>query len=412
MKRILFVDDEPQVLSGLRALLRPQRDEWEMSFAPGGEAALAELQRAPFDVIVTDMVMPGIDGATLLRRVQAQHPGVVRIVLSGYTEFEAALRTIPVAHQFLLKPCDPVVLRRVVRRACDLQETLQDPALRGVVGSLDTLPTLPETYVELTRLLMDENVRLQQIARLVEGDAALSAKVLQLVNSAFIGIGREIASIEQAVTYLGITMLKNLTLAIQVFRTDGLDKTQQLALHRLQRHGLLVGGIARRLAGGDRAVADDAFMAGILHDIGKLVLLRQRPEQFQLSQTRAESERRPSEEIELEVFGVSHAEVGGYLLGIWGLPYPVIEAVAHHHLPRRVALPSFPDPLSAVYLADYLAHELEVTAGVGTSGAPPILDEEFVDALGVRQHLPAWREMAAAQTGPTRSRYWSDHEAA
>ena len=112
MRRILFVDDDPRILEELRDMLRPQRHDWEMAFAPSGDAALALMQASPFDVIVSDMRMPGMDGAALLARVRQEYPQVVRIVLSSHTELSTALRVVPVAHQFLAKPCDAEMLRR------------------------------------------------------------------------------------------------------------------------------------------------------------------------------------------------------------------------------------------------------------------------------------------------------------
>ena len=141
MRRVLFVDDEPRILEGLRRMLRVQRQEWEMAFAPGGEAALALMEAAPFDVIVSDMRMPEMDGATLLTKVRDRFPQVVRIVLSGHTELSTTLRVVPVAHQFLAKPCDAGTLRVAIERACHLKGLLSDDSIRRTVGALRDLPS-------------------------------------------------------------------------------------------------------------------------------------------------------------------------------------------------------------------------------------------------------------------------------
>ncbi len=406
MKRILFVDDEQQILDGLRALLRPKRHVWETVFVSSGRAALVELDGSVFDVVVSDMKMPEMDGATLLRHVQARHPGVVRIVLSGHAELEAALRTVPVAHQFLLKPCDSTVLEAVVQRACDLQALVNNEALRKFVGGVESLPPLPHIYVQLTTLLQDENAAMTDIAHVIEQDPAMCAKVLQLVNSSFIGLGRVVSDIEQAISYLGLNLLKNLTLAAQVFNARALNDAHGLRMHRLQRHGLLVGAIARRLAGPGQKQADDAFMAGILHDIGKLVLLEHQPDTYDLVQQMARLSHRPSHEVEFEVLGATHAEIGGFLLGIWGLPYPIVEAAANHHAPGRVHAPS-QDVLTAVYVANHLAREQEATLGVDESIQNP-LDEAYLAAAGVAEHLDEWREIAASQIGESRGELWAE----
>jgi HD-like signal output (HDOD) protein len=394
VKRILFVDDEPQVLDGLRALLRPQRSRWDMTFVDNGEQAVAELDRAPFDVIVADMRMPGMDGAGLLRHVQDRHPGVVRIVLSGYAEQEMAMRAVPVAHQFLAKPCDAGRLETVVERACSLQALIHDDAVRGIVGRIRSLPALPRIHFELTQVLADDECGTADVARVVERDPTMVAKVLQLVNSAFIGLGHQVTSIEQAIAYLGTRLLKDLTLVAHVFGTSASSPASDI-LDSIQRHSLLVGSIARRLPEADQRIGDDAFIAGILHDIGKLVLASERPDQCARLRARARDARRPLFEIEQEELGTSHAEVGGYLLGIWGLPYPVIEAAANHHAPGRV--PSQPglDVFAAVHIANALAHEASAGAG-GESEPFAELTADFLQARGGQDQLPEWRAMAAS----------------
>ena len=252
MKRVLFVDDEPQMLSGLQRLLRPQRHEWDMKFAEGGEQALVALEETPYDVIVTDMRMPGMDGVTLLEQVKDQWPQMVRIILSGYTELEATLRTLPVAHQFLSKPCDPGRLKDVVERACALQSLLSREALRATIAQMGDLPSQPGVYLKLAEALGDPATSMADVARLIEQDIAMSAKCLQLVNSAFFGLGR-VTSVQQAVSYLGTDMVKALVFTVEVFHAfqpapgaGGFD------LDALQSHSLLVARLATKILAGRR----------------------------------------------------------------------------------------------------------------------------------------------------------------
>ena len=202
----------------LRHILRPQRHEWDVAFAHGGEAALALMEAASFDVIVSALRMPGIDGAALLDRVRKEHPQVVRIILSGSTELSTALRVVPIAHQFLAKPCDIKTLRVAVERACHLKALLHDNSIRRTVGGLEGLPSVPRTYHALTLALADPDTSIEKIARIVELDLGISAKILQLVNSAFFGAARSITNIQSAVGYLGISTLKSLVLSEEVFR--------------------------------------------------------------------------------------------------------------------------------------------------------------------------------------------------
>jgi putative nucleotidyltransferase with HDIG domain len=388
-KCILFVDDEPNLLKGLERLLHPFRDKWDMVFVGDGETALVELEKKRFDVIVSDLGMPAMDGATLLGRVQEQFPRLVRMVLSGKTDQEAAMRAIAVAHQFLAKPCRPDELKEAVERACNLRTLLEGPALRSAIGGIRNLPSRPQVYTSLLQAIASPNSSLSQIAKIIEEDMALSAKILQLVNSAFFGLPRQISNLSNAVSYLGINMIKNLALSMVVFQTH--EHTRWFpgfSLDDLQEHAMLTAKIAKRLLTQRREV-EDAFAAGMLHDVGKLILASKLPDRFQQVLKLAREERRPLHLVEEEHDGLTHAEVGAYLLGLWGLPNQVVEAVAFHHFPQRVKPKQF-DVLSAVYVANCLAHEHQAA---GRGGTDTTIDMEFLGALGVADQLPKWRSM-------------------
>jgi putative nucleotidyltransferase with HDIG domain len=389
-KRILFVDDEPRVLEGLEDLLVRHRRKWEMVFATSGAAALEQMRERPFDVVVTDMRMPEMDGAALLQSVKEKHPGAVRIVLSGHSEMEATMRTVPVAHQFLHKPCDPDVLEKAVERACDLQLLTSDENIRRVVGKLQRLPSLPAVYATLRRILADEKSGAKDVARVIEQDIGMSAKVLQLVNSAFFGLGRRITTIQQATAYLGFGMLQKLVLATEVFKGSRLDARSGLSLEGLRDHALLAAGIAQRILANDRKQAEDAWAAGLLHDIGKLVLAAELPDHLAAAGALARDTGRPLWRAEYELYGISHAEVGAYLLGLWGLPYPIVDAVANHHMPERVQHPGL-DVLTAVHVANALAHECGPN---GEAESQEALNSDYVTALGVSGRLPRLQESA------------------
>jgi HD-like signal output (HDOD) protein len=388
MRKVLFVDDEPNILDGLKRMLRPYRDRWEMSFANGGEAALAEMANAKFDVIVSDMGMPGMDGAALLARVQEQSPATVRIILSGHTELEAVFRAVPIAHQFLTKPCDADKLRDVVERACHLQATLASDSIRTMVSRLDALPSQPRTHATLTRLLAEPDTALQDIAKVVETDVGISAKILQLVNSAFFGLPRRMTNIRDAVSFLGTKTLHDLVLTVEVFGSFEGDGSA-FSGEDLQWHSLVTASIASKLLD-DKRTAEDAFVAGLLHDVGKLILMMRLPDRLKAVTERYEASDLPMYLAEREVLGASHGEIGAYLLGIWGLPYPIVEAVACHHDPRSVPHRGW-DALAAVHVANHLAHE------VASPSAPPRragLDRAYLEELGVAGRLTEWREMA------------------
>jgi HD-like signal output (HDOD) protein len=401
LKNILFVDDEPMVLDGLRNVLHPLRREWHMEFVASGEAALACLATSPFDVIVSDMRMPRMDGATLLRQVQHDFPCVVRIVLSGHAELEAAVRAVPIAQQFLTKPCEVGTLRGVIERACSLNALLADPVLRGTLGELSALPSAPWAYVALTRTLAEPTSSLRDVSRIIESDIAMCARILQLVNSSFFGIPRRITSVREAVTYLGTSMIRNLVLSMETFKLfQPAPLDAPFSLEALQRRSLLAAAVARRLLP-DRAAADDAFTAATLADLGQLILATHLPEGFARALHRARTEQRPLHVVEAELPGAGHAEVGAYLLGLWGLPNTIVEAVAHHHAPMRVPHDRL-EVIDAVAIATTLAAE-QVPSWEGGSydeaGSP---DLGYLEVLGIEKELPRFRAIAAEESARSR----------
>jgi HD-like signal output (HDOD) protein len=356
-KRVLFVDDEAAILDGLKAVLRPQRREWDMVFALGGPAGLSEVERSTFDVVVTDMRMPIVDGAALLTRVKELQPRAVRLVLSGQTDPQTALKTVFTAHQFLAKPCDTEKLRSVVKRCCDLNELLAGEELRSLAGDVSLLPTPPTTYLAISRALADPECSITDVARIVEREPALCAKVLQVANSAFFGLPRAVSSVSQAATYLGTLTLRDLALAMETVASMKGKKTLPAASYTaFQVNSLAVGLLGRRWFGNDRRKADEAFVAGMLRDMGHLVL----------------------QGIAAAPTADTHAAVSAYLLGLWGIPHGVIEAVAYHEHPDHLEHEGL-EVVDLVHAADAVVSQLSPSP----FQPPPSLDEARLARLGM-----------------------------
>ncbi len=390
-RRILFVDDEPNVLAGLRRMLRPMRGEWQMTFAGSGREALEVLAREPHDVVVTDMRMPGMDGAELLSEVRRLYPDMVRIVLTGHCERSAALRSVETAHQQLSKPCDPDQLRDAVRRACALHELLADGGLRKLVSRLSTLPSLPQVYVEIVEALKSPDTTIEQIGEIIARDVGMTAKVLQLVNSAFFGLRRHVADPTRAVSLLGIDTIKALVLSLHIFNQIDQDCVARFRLDTLWHHSVATGALAKRLATwleAETELRDHALLAGLLHDAGKLVLAANLASEYQRAIELARKDGVPMWQAELRVLNASHAEVGAYLLGLWGLPDVVVEAVAFHHRPAECLVPDL-TPLLLVHVADTLIGETSVDAGLPR----PTIDATLLNDSDLPEHLDTFRRL-------------------
>ncbi|MGB9197369.1 MAG: response regulator [Terriglobales bacterium] len=395
MKRILFVDDEPRILEGIRRMLYGERKQWEMEFAIGGAAALQACERGSFDVVVSDMRMPIMDGVALLTQLRNRFPGIARIVLSGHCESETATRAVPVAHRFLAKPCSSADLVSAIEAVCALQDVLSGARIREVIGSIGQLPPLSATYAALTQALMNPETPISKVAEIVQQDMALTAKVLQLVNSAFFGLPQEVTSLPGAVSRLGMETIKNLVLVAETFKAFLPHRCIPASAHEfLQQHAQRVASIAGKLPV-DRSDRDVTILAGLLHDIGRLIFASNLPDRFckilELSRKRGCE----IHEAEEELMGTSHAEVGAYLLGLWGIPHLAVEAIAHHHRPTRIAHSGF-DTCTALYVAELLASESCVAQDSRMRGLRSA-DQECLEMLGVMGRMEEFWDLA--QTG-------------
>jgi HD-like signal output (HDOD) protein/CheY-like chemotaxis protein len=390
VKQILFVDDEVKVLQGLTRMLRPMRNEWEMTFIDDPRKVLELLEQHPYDAIVVDMKMPQMDGAEVLAQVKQHKPGIARIVLSGHAEREGAMRSVGLAHQFLAKPCDADTLRATVARACELRGLLVEAGLADTVGQLGKLPSLPKLYDAITEEMAREDASLARVAAIIGQDLAMTAKVLQLVNSAFFGLGRRVANIGEAVTYLGVEVIRSLVLshsAFAAFEAQNLQFFQQL-----WRHSSLTAALAKeiaRLESDDRIVHAEAFQAGMLHDIGVLVFAARLPNEYREVRRHAETGQGSLAARELETFGCDHGRIGAYLMGLWGLSDRIVEAIAYHDRPSACAYRQVA-PLTAVHAASALVLE-----AMGKEGYETKLDMDYLEAVGCAGSLPKWREVAA-----------------
>lgn len=391
MKNLLFVDDEPKVLQGLQRQLRGMRDEWKMAFLDNASRALELMSATPVDVIVTDMMMPGMDGAQLLTEVTRRHPNTVRIVLSGQADRESVLRLVGPAHQYLSKPCDAEELRNAISRAFALRDLLVSDRLKQLATRLRSLPTLPVLHARLTEELRKEDPSLERVTEIISKDIGMTTKILQLVNSAFFGLPQPIANAREAVMYLGLTTVRALVLSIQVFSQYNQKAIKGFSLDDLAQHCWITGMLARRIAEAEHSdprIDDQCFLGGLLHDVGRLILASGLPDEYAGVLETARSRAWTVLEAEQAAFGATHAEVGAYLLGLWGLPNPVIEAVALHHRPTEASEARF-SPVIAVHVANAFARE---KSGDHAQWPGCQIDFDCLGRLGLADRLEMWRE--------------------
>ena len=390
--KALFVDDEPNILSGLKRMLWIMREEMDFLFAQSGKEALELLESQHVDLIVSDMRMPVMDGATLLKTVQERYPHMIRIMLTGQANDEAILRTVGVVHQFLAKPANPDTLKAVLRRGCALQNLLQNQQLTNLVASIEKLPSLPEVYSELQRKLADPNCSIGEVAAIIEKDLAMCAKVLHLVNSAFFGLFKNIDSPIRAVNLLGLDTVKALVLGVGVFAEMKTAPSKLFSVGTLWDHSMATAVLAKKIAmeeTNDKLCIDTSFIAGMMHDVGKLLLFSTLHDEFIQAVTLARQQKISLCQAERQTFDTDHADVGSYLMGLWGFPGEVVEAIAFHHRLEEYPEPSF-SPAVAVHAANVILHQHHPEM---TLGALPELHHSYLEQAGLADRLPQWTSL-------------------
>ncbi len=373
--KVLFVDDEPRVLEALQRMLFDAAGSWEVETATSGQEALNLLSGSRFDVIVTDMRMPGMDGAQLLEQVHERWPSMTRIVLSGQTDQQQAMKALGSAHQFLSKPCNPKMLTEVVENAFLLQALTPNERIRGLAASVHRLPSVAKVHERILKLLDAPDANLRDAADLVAQDPSLCAKVLRIVNSAFFARGSLVRDARTATSRVGLDLLRALVLNERA--SAGVTSPR---VERIQANALDAASLACKFLPQSEQRA--AFTAALLCDVGTLVLEQGAPDEISAVYAYAKETGIAAHVAEKEMLGSSHADVGGYVLGLWGVPPVIVEAVLGHHvLGREASLLS-----AAVNVAHHVvAGETPTDEAIDRAGVFGRIDELHRELLGEKE---------------------------
>ena len=389
---ILFVDDEPILLHGLRRMLKDKVEKWNMEFVESGQEALEKLQENSYDIVISDMRMPEMDGTELLNAIKDLYPDVVRIILSGYSEKDMILRSVGTAHQYLSKPFNTSGLEETIARSLSLKEVLSDKSLQHLVSKIDQLPSLPKLYEELMDEVSREDPDNLVIAGIINRDIGMTAKILQIINSAFFGLRRSVSDVPDAVKLLGTDTIKALALSVGVFAQIRVPREFNGELNRIWQHSMEVGLTAKAISTHEGSVmTDEAFTVGFLHDVGTLVMLLNMPELYREAVQLSEEEGLSQADAEIRVYGTTHGAIGAYLLGLWGLPRNMVEAVAFYNDPGSHSYRSF-RPLTALHIA----HVLCCNKNDSVEEVTPKFDTDYLTRIGSLDRVPDWYELFQA----------------
>jgi putative nucleotidyltransferase with HDIG domain len=381
-KHILFVDDDDSILRGVRRVFHGMRDSWDVDLAQSGREALDLMASKPVDLIIADMQMPGMSGSELLALTCRLYPRVIRFALSGYTDNQVLMKAAGLSHQFLAKPCNADVLKSAIIEVFHFQNVLCSESMQSMVAAVQTLPVLPEHVETLSALLGRAQVSTREVAGIVERDVAMAAKVFHLAHWDCFDPRRGVRSVERAVQNLGLDFLRNVALTGGLFQPWPEDLLETFSLRDLFAHSVAVSVMAEttaRTMSPVDTVADDARVAGLLHDIGKLVLISSCRDEYVQIWNKHRSSGVSLQRLEREAFNVTHAEVGGALMILWGFPWHIVEAVTFHHKPQKTDLVSY-DTVMSVHMADGMARAVPD----GSTAADPRDDESGMLAVAGR----------------------------
>ena len=327
MVSVLFVDDDTEGLAALRRAYGRALEDWQLCFADDADAALGAIGAGAVDAVVASARMAHMSTARFLRLVKQADPAVARVVLAGPRDRSAMLSALPVVNQCVSRACGPEVLARVVQRTANLSARIHSPGTQAFVAEVGSLPSLPDSLAALDAALADEDCSLAQIAGIVGADVAMTAKVLQLVNSSFFGLRAQVCDLRHAVAYLGVETLRDFAVAGAVFRAFTPSPPLSCSwMSAFARHSTQVGERCARMVRTGSARCE-ATVAGMLHNIGELVLAERAPARLLAISADLVDAGSP-DDAEMRHLGTTLPLVGANLLSDWGMGYHIVEAVA------------------------------------------------------------------------------------
>jgi putative nucleotidyltransferase with HDIG domain len=384
-KRLLFVDDEPLMRELYATLEGVLGRGHEVFTAASGSEALDMVRDKSFDVIVSDLAMPEMDGIEFLNEVVRTYPESARIIISGFADRMRVAECLTVGHRYFNKPFNMRSLATLLKRVCQYSYLISNDRIRRAVCGTGALPTPPETYLRLSELLSSPYCDIDDITKIVEQDPGLTTKLLHLVNSAQFGIARQIVTPAEAVQILGIDLLRALMLGIQAFHFYEERPFVRNAFKDLWNHSLRTAVSARKIArvqGLRTEEIEECFLTGLLHDIGKLILAANAETEYKMVFDLATTASIPMDQAENGIFGSTHAQVGAYLLALWGLPDTVVRAVESHHTMEG------PHEKFSSSIAVHVAQCLDPSAPMRRSQ----LRSDLLEQLELADRIPEWED--------------------
>lgn len=387
MKKILIVDDEAQILKSLTRVFFDT--DYEIYTAESGIEALKILENAEVDLVISDMRMPLMDGYELLSKIKEKYPSIIRIILSGYAEEASIFKAIlhNAAKFYILKPWSNENLLEYIGQIFETEDLLKSRDILELINNIEKLPTIDTNYHKILRMI-EKDEATGHISAEIEKDLVISTKLLQIANSAYYGV--RTGSVKKATVFLGLQNLKSLIYSTAIMNSyDQYALRDKITVRLLWEHSLTTNKLLHFIYDSflDKNIPEAAYSAGLLHNIGALILIQNYSGQYTKMITKARAEGLNLLELERDAYHVTHQEAGGYLISWWELPFPIVEAALFHHRPLDPCVLN-KEVVAAVHLAQHYAW-LHLDQPVVTDFFPEVFDILEIDAAKFEEEFQA-----------------------
>ncbi len=361
------------------------------------EKAKLIINSKQIDLVISSMDLPDGTGIDLHKYIAENHQDIIRFLYSENSDKDVVYKSAGYIHQFMNHETKPNQFMHIIDNAFGLKEVLANKDLHKRLSGITNLPSPPEIYNQLTNELQCQAPSIHNIANIIKKDVSITAKVLHMVNSAYFGLSAHVENPLHAVNLLGIDTIQSMVLTAGVFNLFKDPGIPGYSIESIYNNSLAVGTSSRHLANAFGLMTkhtEDALMAGMLHDIGKLVMLSYFPNEFKQSVELSEREAIPLFEAEKQIVGVNDAEIGAHLLSLWGLPNSILEAIALHYTPQKAQAP-ITNVLTAVHLGYALNHDIVHNIKEETESA---VDMDYLEQLNLSSNIESLKNFCMSAT--------------
>lgn len=387
--------DEQGGLAGWSREIEGSEFNWAFVRLDSKQSLIDQLEQNTFDAVILPCSMRAVVDIELMAKLARIQPQAVRVFLGA--EFWNAghkAKAAEIAHRIYPNNVSIKQVGEELEYQVKLVKLLNRSSLQAYVSTVGCLPSPPSMYRQLTEAVNSDVADLTEISEIIEQDPSVVAQIMKQVNSAFFGFNRQISDLREAISLLGVRNLRSMALSSQLNKQfkQG-DGWNQFSFEQMGQRSLLVARLAQALskrAGASKAVQDQAFLAGLLHDLGVMIMAAHDPAQYKKLITYAVKKQKPIYLVEKAACGFFHGEVAAALLALWNLPPQVVEAVMLHHVPHLSSATEF-SPLTAVHVADAMLPSVDVA---GECDLASSLSLRYLDQVGVMDEVPQWRIVA------------------